>query len=237
MHTSDVVEKIRVAPDINSLWQLVDSHARHVGMDGAYLMHFHPASGLTAIDRRPEEWLRVYSSRGFIHFDPIAIRAFKGGEAFTWDECISRSNLNREQRMLMSQARDFGLLQGFNVQGMSQGYEAYTCSYYNRHYGDYADTMRANRKNMEIVGEAARSRMSELILEGVDVPELTPREKECLELAAAGKTNDVIGAILGISANTVGGYIKSASKKLQVNSKVQAIVKAVQLRIIFPVHN
>lgn len=236
MRTDDLIQDISDAPDIEGLLGAVNKYARSVGMDGAYLMHYHPASGLTVADKRPDEWKQIYNRGGFIHFDPIAVRAFKGGQSFTWEECIETADLTAEQRMLMSQARDFDLKQGFHVLGARGEYEAYTCGYYNSHPGDYIETMRHNRRHMEIVGDAAKQRMSDLILRETEIPRLTPREKQCLELAAAGKTSDVIGSILDISANTVSGYIKSASLKLGVHSKVQAIVKAVQLKIIFPIN-
>lgn len=236
MHTDDILTRIYEAPNVDGLLAAVQSYAENVGMDGAYLMHYHPASGLTVADDRPGEWRAIYNRGGFIHFDPIAVRAFQGGQSFTWEECVEKANLTGEQRQLMSQARDFGLNQGFHVLGTEGDYENFTCGYYNRHVGDFIDTMRSNREKMETVGQAAKVRMSELALENANVPSLTPREKQCLELAAAGKTNEVVGAILGISGNTVNGYIKSACVKLNVHSKVQAIVKAVQLKIIFPIN-
>lgn len=63
---------------------------------------------------------------------------------------------------------------------------------------------------------------------------LSEREKECLTWASLGKTNCEIATILSIKTYTVGSYLKSASKKLHTRSKIHTIVRAVQLKLIFP---
>jgi two-component system, NarL family, nitrate/nitrite response regulator NarL len=58
--------------------------------------------------------------------------------------------------------------------------------------------------------------------------ELTPRETEILCHLAAGQSNKVIARELGISDGTVKLHVKSILRKLQVQSRVQAAVLAVQ---------
>lgn len=57
-------------------------------------------------------------------------------------------------------------------------------------------------------------------------PELTPREREVLELIAEGKSNSAIAARLGLAANTVSNHISNIFAKLQVASRAEAIVRA-----------
>jgi DNA-binding NarL/FixJ family response regulator len=57
-------------------------------------------------------------------------------------------------------------------------------------------------------------------------PELTPREREVLDRIAAGQPNGAIAAELGIAAKTVGNHISAIFTKLQVATRVEAIVKA-----------
>lgn len=58
---------------------------------------------------------------------------------------------------------------------------------------------------------------------------LTKREVECLRWAASGKTNDEIGAILGLKRTTVRFHIRSASVKLDAVNRDQTLFKAAQL--------
>jgi DNA-binding NarL/FixJ family response regulator len=57
-------------------------------------------------------------------------------------------------------------------------------------------------------------------------PELTPREREVLDLIAGGLGNAAIAARLGLAANTVSNHISNIFGKLQVASRAEAIVRA-----------
>lgn len=58
---------------------------------------------------------------------------------------------------------------------------------------------------------------------------MTEREREVLQLAAAGLTNRGIGLKLFISDRTVQGHLASIYAKLAVNSRTEAVTKALQL--------
>lgn len=61
---------------------------------------------------------------------------------------------------------------------------------------------------------------------------LTPRETEVLELLAKGKSYTVIADELFIHKETVKSHIKNIYFKLQVNSKAEAIEKALKNKLI-----
>ncbi len=61
---------------------------------------------------------------------------------------------------------------------------------------------------------------------------LSSRELECLRWAAAGKSSDEIAIILGISVYTVSSYFKSAVRKLDAVNRMQAIARAMRLKLI-----
>ncbi len=60
---------------------------------------------------------------------------------------------------------------------------------------------------------------------------LTRREREILERLAAGESNKVIARHLGISDGTVKLHVKAVLRKLGVNSRVEAAIKAVDFGI------
>jgi DNA-binding NarL/FixJ family response regulator len=57
-------------------------------------------------------------------------------------------------------------------------------------------------------------------------PELTPRERDVLELVAQGRRNAAIGAALGLAPKTVANHLSSIFAKLQVTDRSAAIVRA-----------
>ena len=57
---------------------------------------------------------------------------------------------------------------------------------------------------------------------------LTPRENEILELLAEGQSNKLIAKNLGISDGTVKLHVKSILRKLDIHSRVEAAVIAVE---------
>ncbi|MBR0798015.1 LuxR family transcriptional regulator [Bradyrhizobium jicamae] len=61
---------------------------------------------------------------------------------------------------------------------------------------------------------------------------LSARERECLSLAAQGKTSDDIALILGLSCETVRSHVKRAIMHLNASNRAHAIAKAIQLRFI-----
>ena len=58
--------------------------------------------------------------------------------------------------------------------------------------------------------------------------QLTPREAELLALFARGYSYKSAARELGISPLTVGGYVKAIYRKLEVNSRGEAVYAAVQ---------
>jgi DNA-binding NarL/FixJ family response regulator len=62
--------------------------------------------------------------------------------------------------------------------------------------------------------------------------QLTPREREVLELLTKGATNKEIGTALGISENTVKNRLKSILEKLHLENRVQAVVYALEMGLV-----
>jgi len=62
----------------------------------------------------------------------------------------------------------------------------------------------------------------------VAFPDLTAREREVLDLIAAGLGNAAIATRLGLATNTIGNHVTSIFAKLQVASRAEAIIRARQ---------
>ena len=72
-----------------------------------------------------------------------------------------------------------------------------------------------------------------MVKEAEVVVRLTLREAEVLRLIARGCTYVQVAAELGMSAHTVGSHVKNAYRKLEVQSAAAAVMRAIELRLIF----
>lgn len=61
---------------------------------------------------------------------------------------------------------------------------------------------------------------------------LSPRQLDCLRLAAEGKSSPEIAILLGISRRTVDQRIAEACERLEVRNRIEAVAKAVRLGLI-----
>ena len=73
---------------------------------------------------------------------------------------------------------------------------------------------------------ASVTRRSDGIVEGTSA--LSRRELDVLRLIAQGLNNKAIAASLYISENTVKNHVRSIHEKLQVHSRMEAVVQAVR---------
>ena len=88
-----------------------------------------------------------------------------------------------------------------------------------------------------IARHIVRSLQAEPVPEAEPTPAseaLTGREREVLGLIAKGLSNADIGLRLRISSHTVGDHVKGIYRKLQVNTRSEAVFHAVSRHIVAP---
>lgn len=67
---------------------------------------------------------------------------------------------------------------------------------------------------------------------GADVPRLTVRQTQCLQLVSEGKSTKQIAKILCLHAGTVNYHIESAMDALGVNARAHAVQRALQFGLV-----
>lgn len=99
---------------------------------------------------------------------------------------------------------------------------------------DIIDTVRAIHAGRSVIPAALAQKLARRgdPHSADNAEHLTDREHEVLEYAAAGMTNRAIGFRLSISDRTVQGHLASIYAKLNVNSRTEAVTKALQLHLI-----
>lgn len=193
-----------------------------------------PPPGAVILHNYPAEWMRAFSELDFYYIDPVFHYANRSLTPFFWDADEFRAELTAPQLEIMEEARRFGIEHGYTVPlhaPRTPGAYRASCSV-------VPDCAAVAAESYLAVQLMACYLYSQLSLEvqakaGSWVPRgLTRRERQCLELAAQGKSDWVAGRILGISERTVHNHIEHAKRRLGVATRVQAIVHALVSRQI-----
>ena len=201
----------------------------------------------------PPAWERAYIQNDFVHSDPALARARRTNTPFHWGslKLPERQGRNRPPEVkTMDAAREFGFREGFVVpfhyrdrlgaihssstvffwEDEPRWFQTLlTCHWHELHLLMIYWVQRA----MDIVNRDQRH--APAVLQAPDAAaaiQLTPREKEVIAWAARGKTVVDTAQILGISPETVEGFIKQALRKLSASNKTHGVAKSIALGII-----
>ena len=172
----------------------------------------------------PLDWYRHYASQDHLSHDPLVTRMNRELAPFRWSTTYARADA-REKRVLDDMAW-LGVEDGFAVpihgpKGAIAGISIAAANY---------DLSPRDESALYIGSLYLHARMAALRTESSPAPVriLTPRERECLEWVAGGKTDWEISQILGISEQTVHGYVQNAMTKLAARTRAQAVALAMQ---------
>jgi DNA-binding CsgD family transcriptional regulator len=193
-----------------------------------------PVNARTRKGRRWEgtfsEEIYRYYALNFIGADPIIARMKADPSPFRWADTYERSS--PAERRTMALLSELGHPDGLAVPihgrhgvvaGVSIGTDKYELS-------------PQDETTLHLASLYLHARMRALQFAGWSQPSrgLTPRERECLEWVAAGKTDWEISQILSISEQTVHGYVQNAMTKLGARTRAQAVALAIQSSQIQP---
>lgn len=81
-------------------------------------------------------------------------------------------------------------------------------------------------------GTCVPTEVATKLAERARAPELTPREREVLELLSAGRSNKEVATDLGVSDETVKTHVKRVMEKLGVSDRTQAVTVALKRGLI-----
>lgn len=181
----------------------------------------------------PATWLTRYLLRGYVRVDPVVKEGFSRQLPFDWRELT----LTSDAMELMRDSQEHGLGgNGYSIPVVDKRGRRALFSLNSRMSGDdwTAFTQGSSAELAEIAQKVHRKAIVELHGETDPLPQLGPRELECLTWTAQGKESKDIAVIVGISEHTVRDYLKTARYKLDCSNLPQAVAKAIRLRLINP---
>jgi LuxR family transcriptional regulator, quorum-sensing system regulator BjaR1 len=175
-----------------------------------------------------ENWLTRYVERNYSSYDPIPNHVNTTVNPYYWQDAERHSIRGPKSKIVMNEARsDFGMVDGYCVpihglKGIS---------------GVVSVATEMKKWQLSEKEEAALHMISIYAYEAVRKirgggntsgggPKISRRELECIRWLAEGKTTWEIGTILGIAEDTVGKYIKSASRKFGTSTRAHLVARA-----------
>jgi DNA-binding CsgD family transcriptional regulator len=181
------------------------------------------------------EWLDRYREKNYAFIDPALAAAFRSRQAFTWSQ-TDHPEAPKKVRDFWGEAHELwardalvvpvrGPLGELSVVNLISDDELAL-------HPDVRATLQALCSLYASVGETfCRGEQVEL---GGTVPALSRRELQCVFWMSLGKTDAESGKILGVSPQTVKGYIETAKRKLDVTSRPALTLRALALGLLLP---
>ncbi|WP_192179657.1 LuxR family transcriptional regulator [Mesorhizobium amorphae] len=171
-------------------------------------------------------WTSHYLRHQYEKIDPVIGWARCSGCPFQWGPGFGHAGISTRQQQLFDEAAEFGICCGLTIPLVDRrgGVAAMTFAA-DRPDPTFLRIAERYEQALEIMAMcfhiAVRRKFSgDLAVDGVS---LTPREYECLEWTAQGKSAWEIGCILGIKERTAVFHLDNAKKKLGVRTKNQAV--------------
>jgi len=181
------------------------------------------------------QWRRAYEENGFAEIDPTVAHCATRAIPLIWCPDIF---ITDPQRAMYEAAHAYGLRSGVTLPIHGPHHETgMLCVVSDQPPSDafwhHVDAALPNLGLLrDLVIETGQRYMDEHAK--ARLPKLTPRERECLQWTAHGKSTWEISHILNCSEAVVNFHMKNIRAKFNVNSRRAAAVVATQLRLIDP---
>lgn len=229
------IDHLSSAPDPEALRDAMAKAAAALDLSCfAYLSVPHRAHAAPRlISNYPSAWTKHYMQSHYERFDPVIIQALGHPEPFEWGLGSGSTTPSRPQQELFLEAAKFGIRCGFTVPiHDNRGPVAAVTFASDERRPQFARCINEHGRVLQLMAmyfhaHARRKLVPDRAVEGVS---LSPREFECLEWAAQGKSAWETGRILGISRRTAAFHLDNAKAKLGVHSICQAVARLIASR-------
>ncbi|MGQ3357073.1 MAG: helix-turn-helix transcriptional regulator [Phreatobacter sp.] len=229
----DVIDRLEGKTEPGQVMTELVSVMRHFGFSslivtGVPLPHQN-LEALVLAHHWPEGWWDRYNNRGYAQIDPAMRKVMSSVMPFVWSESRTPT-ISREQALILDEAGDFGLADGYCVPIHSGGGLDACVSF----GADRVALSRREQRSLHLISlygyEAIRR--ARLPGDGGGSFGLTPQQIECIRWAAEGKSNWEIGQILAISENTVKNHLAGALERTGSTSRAHLVARCLRRKII-----
>lgn len=222
--------KCRSRPELDSVFRQC---LLRLGIDMyvfSYVHHQNDIVGHGVSSTYPNDWFDHYVTNNYITFDPIYKIGWQSSGIFDWDSISKIHSLSKDERRLMNEASDAGLVSGAAA-SIHIGYGSligfgFASSTKHSFSKDHLSQLYAMAGQFQLVYSSFQSSDSTSPIM------LSLRQKEVLQWVATGKTRTDIAEIMGITEDTVDDHLRHIFRKLRCNDRVVAVLRAIQIGAI-----
>lgn len=247
--------RIKAAVDPDDALTLLSAIGSEMGFDGvAYVFapRTHDQDGSKCLPPvrlfcpQFEEWDSIYARKGYFRYDWIYQACLSTTLPVCWsfhdvNRCIfgQPRRLTAIQHELAREAYGQGLCSGITVPiHLPASQLAFTC-FLSREDAKEFQARVVSLQNVAMLlahhFHQTVTRLFQFRTAAISARlRLTARECQCLELVASGKTNEVIGDILGVSERTVRFHLQNAAYKVGGLNRSHTVIKAASFGLIRP---
>jgi len=176
----------------------------------------------------PQGWADFYDARGFGVSDPVHRASQMTSLGFGWAAIPALIPLTPLDRRMLELGREQGIGDGFTVPANVPGEAHGSCSFARiaPHAMDHATRGLAQLAGAFAFEAARRLHSHRLHPEGITMPKLTDRQRDCVLWAARGKSDWEISRILDVGEETVIRHVKQARERYGVQKRSLLIIRA-----------
>lgn len=220
--------------DLNGLNQVFNDFAQRFGfrMMGQ-LLHSrqrHTHWQAMEVEYMARDFSEAYIDQGFMSIDPVLRQVMRENLPLVWGLNEHRKRMSAQEKRLFGFLGDMNLHHGIILAIHSPGYTSILGMTDDNSEADFRIRLGEVAPIVYLFGVFVSETMHRLNLIHPHPqlgPNLTPREIECLNWAAEGKTAWETSQILSIAEATVIFHLENAKKKLNAKTLPQAVALAV----------
>ncbi len=220
---------------VGELYSLIDAAMRELGFDRWAMVHalwFRcPGKRLIRMDNFGE-FADIFIEREYYRYDPALLACQRINTAFPWTHIRGLIPFGRKQEAILNEACRHDLRTGLTLPVGVIGEPSGCCSFVT---SNSELPSRWHQRAAAIIGADAfreARRLHGFPAYAEKVPELSPRKREILELAAQGKTDPEIAIILGLKTSSVETYMAQMRQAFDVYGRTQLCNAALRFGLL-----
>jgi DNA-binding CsgD family transcriptional regulator len=234
----DYLERANAAGNVEALFKVFVATVNQHGLDRTIFSlstqhdDIDAPAQLGLIHNYPRDWMEYYFEHGFDRIDPVLIHAANKVGMFEWKEIPRYLELRKKQRLCLNLGEEAGLNNGLGI--LMRG----PCNQTAGIALATAEKKDAFDGNLDLISAyshhfyAAFKRLNERPAPAGPNLFLTEKERDVLSMVLQGRSDAAIADRLHMSVHTVDSHMRKIFRKLEVNNRTMAVVKALTLGLV-----